>query len=171
MWTNEQISEWRNQVWKALQPEAFRSWLRYFPDNQVIAYAYNAHACPLAKYLQDRLPHLDCTIGYNHVKCCLPKLLPGLINFFSGMHDLYYLGDCTVGYPGGRKMPTWAPQFMDAIDDRFMRATAEYRLWEKGALKSGLHTHPWPVTAQGAIAVLDSVLPYYKKRQTALIAA
>lgn len=159
IWTNEQLAEWRTQVWEALQPGPFRQWLTRFPNEHVIGHANHYHDGPFNSYLQDRLPHLDCIVGIGFVNCPLPEqLIPGLKNFSSGSRALYYLGHTTIGKPGGRKMPEWANEFLIAIADRFMKEDPEFQSWLKREATFSLDEHPWPVTAQGAISLLENNL-------------
>lgn len=157
VWTNEQIAEWRQQVWDAMNPVEFWKWLDAFPDDAIVGNAHHTDDCPMRNYLNAALPHLDLEIGHNEAHTRVPVcLFPNRYTMSGGLDKLYYLGHSSIG--STHEVPEWVKAFMRKIDDRFMRKHPDYHGIVDGNTGIYLHQHPWPVTAQGAIEVLNDVL-------------
>jgi hypothetical protein len=163
-WSNDQIAAWRQEMWEALQPEAFRAWLQQFPPETVIGSAHHVDQCPIHNYLNSVVPHLDPWVGQNAISCRFSRpFVPNCNIMMNGQDSLYYLGKITLGRLGGRDVPPWVSEFIRLIDDKFMNHTEDYKRWCANTLAIDITKHFWPVTAANAIEALDEVLARRKE--------
>jgi hypothetical protein len=154
VWSNEQIEQWQNELLAVLTPEAIASWLAGKPANEVVGFAYRVEKCPISNYLREKVPHLDCWVGQNQISCRLPF---GLFNHGQfkevEIQDLYYLGESI----GGKPMPSWVTEYVQAVDDRFFRQTLPYKLIGSCVWQKGYDELDFYVLAGDALALLNEI--------------